>query len=244
MASPKRRKHQLVLNQEQIAALERISSHDADYIIGIDEVGVGCWAGPVVVAGVAVPKGWSDPMVDDSKELSPARREKALDEVILPAIAGCCLLSNTAEVIDEIGIELAKTQLTEGVALYLRQRFPGCLIVQDGNRPVAVNGTKKNVVCVVKGDSLVPAVSAASIVAKVTRDRYMREQHELYPDFGFNTNVGYHSLKHKHALMAQGPTPLHRRSFRPVKEAISVRKALGETDSEPLTATLKELVNC
>ena len=93
MSSPKRRKKQLVLNQKQLEGLERISSHQATHVIGIDEVGIGCWAGPVVVAGVAVPKDWSDPSVDDSKELSPNKRERVLDQVILPAIAGSCLLS-------------------------------------------------------------------------------------------------------------------------------------------------------
>lgn len=244
MRSPRSRKYKVGLNQQQVEALERISAHPAEYIIGIDEVGVGCWAGPVVVAGVAVPKNWSDPRVTDSKELSSSRREMALQQVILGVARATCVLSQTAADIDRVGIETSKNQLTEGVALFLRERFPGCLIVQDGNRPVAVNGTEKNVVCVVKGDVLVPAVSAASILAKVTRDNYMRQQHQLYPEYGFDTNVGYHSLKHKHALMALGPTPLHRRSFRPVREAISTRKALGEMDSAPLTAKLGELVNC
>lgn len=205
------------LTAQQHHALGRIASSQSRVICGIDEVGRGSFAGPIVVAGVVFPKDFDHEDIDDSKRLSHSKRVRVLHEIIYPNALATVILSQTARYIDEVGISVVQEQLTEGVALYMRNRFKNCLVVQDGELPVEVDGSSRNVVWMAKADQLVPSVSAASIVAKVSRDLFMRGMAEHFPGYGFETNVGYHSAEHMRGLRQYGVCELHRKSWKPVK---------------------------
>ena len=239
-----KRKNHNELSPLQRDALKRIEESKAEFIIGIDEVGMGCWAGPMAVAGVVVPKGWTHPDVMDSKEFKQKRDKmfRVLLEAVYPNVLDKCLLSRPAHLLDEYGLEASQRYLTEGVAVMLRQRYPGALVVQDG-APVPVDGSLRRVIALPKADLHVKAVGAASILAKVSRDQNMIQQSKVYPGYGFETNMGYHSLTHKQALREQGPTPLHRRSFRPVKEIIRDRLFGEQNPPTRLTVPFTALVN-
>jgi ribonuclease HII len=216
---PKREPH---LTQDQFVGLQRLSSSSAEHIIGIDEVGMGSWAGPVVVAGVCVRREWDHPSVRDSKRLTHKTRQKALYEQIYPNALAYVVLSKSSAEIDRIGIKTAHAQLMEGVGLYLRHRFPKALVVMDGDEKFAIpdgqelNNGYRGVIAFKKADDQVPCVRAASILAKVSRDLFMKAEAEKHPGYGFETNVGYHSHVHKQALDRWGITPLHRKSYKPV----------------------------
>jgi ribonuclease HII len=210
------------LMRRQLEALERIDRHPSSVTIGIDEVGMGAWAGPVTVAVVVLPKGWAHAEVTDSKKLTGKQREKALRTHVLPNALFHCVLSMPSVAVDRVGIKRARDCLTESVGWLARVRFPTALIVQDGKEDevVPVDGSTHSIICLPKADALVPAVGAASILAKVTRDTHMKEMDKLHPGYGFANNVGYHSKTHKVFLEKNGPSPIHRRSYEPVKKVL------------------------
>ena len=213
--APKKR---LILHESQIHALEKIGASDAEYVIGVDEVGLGSWAGPITVAAAVLPKGWSHPSVKDSKQLTKVGRRKA-DALIRTVALSHCILSSNNEEIDQVGIGTARELLTLVCIEYCLRYFPDALVVQDGDLPVLLGGPPSSyLVWLPKADVLVPAVSAASVLAKVYRDNFMMNQAQVYPGYGFETNVGYGSEKHMDGLHRYGLCPLHRRSYRPVKK--------------------------
>jgi len=209
------------INPRQARALEELKTFSSSHVIGIDEVGIGCLAGPVVVAGIAVPKDWSHPSVKDSKKMTKRQRMVTMQQVIYEQELPFCMVYRSADNIDKEGVRACIEQLTEGAALYLRRRFPDAPVVQDGELPVSVDGSMKGVITLAKADALVQAVSAASIVAKVSRDEYMVEQARLYPWWGFEKNMGYPSLEHAAAIQKYGLCPLHRLSYGPVKKYLA-----------------------
>lgn len=211
----------ITFKPSQLRALEAINRSEAMHVIGIDESGIGCIAGPIVIAGVVVPKGWSHPAVKDSKLMSRGQRARALQEVIYAQDLPTCMLFRHAQEIDEVGVRDSIRQLTEGVALYLRRRFPDALVVQDGEDPVPIDGSNKGVIYLAKADMHVPAVSAASILAKESHDLYMLQQHKLYPHWDFDNNMGYPSLKHRQAVAEHGLSPIHRLSYRTAKKYLT-----------------------
>lgn len=179
-------------------------------VVGLDEVGRGCWAGPLVAGAVLL----REPIVGlkDSKKLSKLRREK-LDAEIRVSAAAFGLGWVTAAEIDEVG-------LTEAVHLAMERAFAGISlpyerIVIDGNYNFFADNPRSS--AIIGADSTTPAVSAASIIAKVARDRYMAEAALEFPDYGFEKHVGYGTAAHQSALKANGITVLHRRSFKPVR---------------------------
>ncbi len=204
------------LSPQQERALERLASSSSEYVIGIDEVGLGCWAGPVTVAAVVFRKDFDHDKIVDSKRISHKKRMAVLQQHILPNAQLFCVLSQPNTAVDAEGLREVQGRLTEGCALFCRHRFPRTFVVQDGDIPFEIDGGVTRVVWMPKADAIVPAVSAASILAKVTRDLYMKQQAELYPGYGWKTNVGYRSNKHIWGLENLGVTPLHRRSFKPV----------------------------
>ena len=186
-------------------------------IVGIDEVGRGPWAGPLVVGAVVL--GCDIVGLTDSKKLTAKRRE-ILNEEIIEKAAGVGLGWVHADELDEIGLSQS---LVEATKRALRQiTVPYHEIIIDGTvNFLADTGKGSYVTTLKKADLLIPSVSAASIVAKVARDEYMRLQDEIYPKYGFASHVGYGTAKHKAALDLHGATPLHRMSFGPLAGAKS-----------------------
>lgn len=178
---------------------------------GVDEAGCGPLAGPVVAAAVILDPGRPVAGLDDSKNLSELRRETLFDIITSRAIATAVAVVEPA-IIDRINILQATLEAMRRAVAGLTVS-PGQALV-DGNRPPQLDCA---VQCIVGGDGLEPAISAASIVAKVTRDRLMVELHGEYPGYGFDRHKGYPTKAHLEALTRLGPCPAHRKSFRPVK---------------------------
>ncbi len=184
-------------------------------ILGIDEVGRGPWAGPLVVGAVVL----GDVTIEgltDSKKLSKKRRE-VLDERIRQDAAGYGLGWVTAAEIDTIG--LSKSLVLATTRAVAQIRTPYHEIIIDGTVNFLKDTNKGGYVTTIpKADLLVPAVSAASIIAKVARDTYMAEQAVIYPEYGFAAHVGYGTAQHSQAIAKYGITSLHRLSFKPLRK--------------------------
>ena len=184
-------------------------------LAGVDEVGRGPLAGPVVAAAVILDDERPVKGLRDSKVLSPLRRERLFDEIMARALCVSIAEASAAE-IDRLNI-LQATMLAMQRAVE-RLRLPPARVLVDGNRlPVL----KMPAQAIVKGDAQVPAISAASIVAKVHRDRWCQTLHERWPMYGFDGHKGYPTAVHLQALAEHGPCPEHRRSFAPVRQAVA-----------------------
>lgn len=195
--------------------LDRKLWKQSKYLCGIDEAGVGPLAGPVVAAAVVLPRDCSLPGVNDSKLIAPKRRA-----VLYGRILGKCLAWGIGIVsprrIDEINIRnagfeamkkaYARLGLVPDYTIVDGWRIPGFDIPQEG---------------IIKGDRKSLSIAAASIIAKVTRDAIMGRMHERYPGYGFDRNKGYPTPEHFAALDRLGVTPIHRRSFEPVRAAMT-----------------------
>lgn len=193
---------------DRLAHAQMLLAHDAQYvgvIAGIDEVGRGPLAGNVVTACVVMPKEPVLPWIDDSKKLSEMRREKVYEEIMAHAqYVG--IGQATPEEIDRINIlEATKKAMREAAA-----QVPADVFLIDAVTGLGLNGQE---VAIIKGDANSYAIAAASIIAKVTRDRQLIELDKLYPEYGFARNKGYGTPEHIAALKAIGPCPAHRRSF-------------------------------
>ena len=189
-------------------------------ILGIDEVGRGPWAGPLVVGAVILGGAEIDGL-DDSKKLTKKRRE-ALDVEIREKAAAWALGWVSAQELDAIGmseaLRLATRRAVEQIQAQCRQQnLAFSEIIIDG-KVNFLRGTalEKFVATIPKADGLIPSVSAASIVAKVARDQFMVEKAAVYPGYGFASNAGYGVAKHQAAIERLGVTPLHRLSFAPL----------------------------
>ena len=183
-------------------------------IAGVDEAGRGPLMGPVVAAAVILDERNPIKGLADSKVLTALRREKLYDEIRAKALCFSIAMA-TAEEIDSLNI-LQATMLAMKRAVETLRLKPHKVLV-DGNRlPVLVILSE----AIVKGDALVPAISAASILAKVYRDRWCQEFHLEYPQYGFAGHKGYGTAEHLAALREHGACPQHRRSFAPVAEVL------------------------
>ncbi|TAL15230.1 ribonuclease HII [Patescibacteria group bacterium] len=204
-------------------------------ILGIDEVGRGPWAGPLVV-GAVVLGGAQIEGLTDSKKLSKKRREQ-LDILIREHASGVGLGWVDAAEIDEIGLSSALVLATRRAVEQVTASYHEIII--DGTINFLKDTTKgRYVTTVKKADLLVPAVSAASIVAKVARDAYMIKQATIYPEYGFEDHVGYGTAAHIAAIDKLGVTPLHRLSFAPLAKYRTNDMDLSRTDPKA-TAALK-----
>jgi ribonuclease HII len=188
------------------------------HIGGVDEAGRGPLAGPVVAAVVVLAPQQRIDGVRDSKQLTAARRDELFDVVRRDALAWAIGQADVNE-IDDLNI-LHATMLAMGRAVGRLALLPGLLRI-DGNRAPDLPGYAGVTETVVGGDRRCPAIGAASILAKVSRDRMMRELDARYPAYGFARNKGYPTPAHRDALIRIGPCPAHRRSFRPVREALA-----------------------
>jgi ribonuclease HII len=182
-------------------------------VAGVDEVGRGPLAGPVVAAAVVLPQSFAPDGINDSKKLSDRQRQTAFARICREAegIGVGCI---DAEVIDRLNI-LQAALLAMATAIDQLTPPPDYLLV-DGNQPVKRPMAQ---LTVTRGDSRSLSIAAASIVAKVTRDRLMADYHRLYPAYGFDRHKGYPTRAHREALQAHGGCPIHRRSFRGVPDA-------------------------
>lgn len=183
-------------------------------VAGVDEVGRGPLAGPVVTAAVILDPGKPIEGLADSKKLSEKRREKLEMLIREQALAFAIGRAEPLE-IDQLNI-LQATLLAMKRAVEGLSQAPGHVLV-DGIHAPALNCT---VTTVIKGDQSEPAIAAASILAKVTRDREMLEMDALYPGYGFARHKGYPTKQHQQALIELGPTDIHRRSFSPVQMSL------------------------
>lgn len=183
-------------------------------IAGVDEAGRGPLAGPVVAAAVILDDKAPIKGLADSKQLTAKRREQLYDEIRAKALC-CSVAQATVNEIDRLNILQATLLAMQRAVQGLRLK-PAKVLV-DGNRLPALNVMAE---AIVSGDALVPSISAASIVAKVTRDRILNELHDRHPEYGFNRHKGYGTAKHLLALQRLGPLDEHRRSFAPVARAL------------------------
>lgn len=190
----------------RLSAYEREYSEYA-YICGIDEVGRGPLAGPVVAGAVILPKDCDILYINDSKQLSEKKREELYDIIMEKAVA-CAVGYASPERIDEINI-LQATYEAMREAVGRLTPMPDILL----NDAVTIPEVPIRQVPIIKGDAKSISIGAASILAKVTRDRLMVEYHKIFPEFDFAANKGYGSAAHIEALRKYGPTPIHRRSF-------------------------------
>ena len=195
-----------ILRMEEMKQFERKYAH-LGYICGIDEVGRGPFAGPVVACAVILPPDPGLLYLDDSKKLSEKKREE-LFEVILREAVSIGIGMRDAGRIDEINI-LQATYEAMREAIGNLSVEPAVLL----NDAVTIPGVAIRQVPLIKGDQKSVSIAAASIVAKVTRDRMMREYDALMPEYGFAANKGYGTQEHIEAIRKYGPSKLHRRSF-------------------------------
>ena len=184
-------------------------------VAGVDEAGRGPLAGPVVAAAVILDDLKPIKGLADSKVLTAARREKLYDEIRAKALC-CSIAQASVQEIEELNIlqatMLAMRRAVEGL------RLKPVKVLVDGNRIPVLDVLAE---AIVKGDAKVPAISAASILAKVTRDRWCAEYDLQYPQYGFAKHKGYGTAEHMDALLAHGACPEHRKTFRPIAEVLA-----------------------
>jgi ribonuclease HII len=184
-------------------------------IAGVDEAGRGPLAGPVVVAAVILPDNYDLDSLDDSKRLSASRRERLVPMIEAQAIAYAVEFIDVEE-IDRVNILQATLNGMQRAVESLDPAPQRAMI--DGNRAPSL---PCEVETVIGGDGLIASISAASILAKVYRDRLMLTMHDEYPGYGFDRHKGYPTAHHLACLKTLGPCPIHRRSFAPVRKAIA-----------------------
>ncbi len=194
-----------------------------EIVAGVDEVGRGCLAGPVVAAACVLPAGIDDiPGVRDSKSLSPKRREELVRTIRERASAVSVAAASRRE-IDRLNIRgataLAMRRALRRLGLWDHAIIDGPLMKEFADEPCTG---------LIDGDALCLSVSCASILAKEARDHLMRRLARRYPEYGWERNVGYGTTEHLAALSACGPTPHHRRTFKPVRDLLERSQPVGE----------------
>ena len=204
------KEERLIAERARILAMKEYEIQYGDthaFIAGIDEVGRGPFAGPVYAAAVILPKDEEILYLNDSKKLSEKKREELYDVIMDKAVAvGIGCRDNNR--IDEINILQATFEAMQDAVKHLKVK-PDLLL----NDAVIIPKIDIEQVKIIKGDAKSVSIAAASIIAKVTRDRYMTKIDKEYPGYGFAKNKGYGTSEHIKALKELGPTPLHRRSF-------------------------------
>jgi len=193
----------------------------AQRILGIDEAGRGPLAGPCVVAGVILPKGYVHPLINDSKKLSEKQRERCFKDIVLDAL-WIGVISVLPETIDQRNIY----QATRDANIHLIALANADLCLTDA---MPVSGQKIPVYDFIKGDSRSISIASASIIAKVCRDAMMRDYDLQYPEYGFKQHKGYPTKAHIEALRTYGITPIHRKSYAPVAAVMKPNLFGGES---------------
>lgn len=217
----------VVRSENGLWALERVLQRSGfPYVAGADEAGRGACAGPLVVAAVVLPTGRRGevPGLADSKLLTAAAREAAYDKVVRRALCWSVVVVPSAEV-DRFGLHVMNVRAMRQAVCRLEQS--PSYVLTDGF-PIA--GMPAPALAVWKGDRVAACVAAASVVAKVTRDRLMRELHECWPEYDFAQHKGYITPEHTAALAEHGPCPQHRFSY------VNVRACMRQTESMQVPA--------
>ena len=184
------------------------------HVAGVDEAGRGPAAGPVMIAAVILPPYWECPGLNDSKKLSPAKRDELYDKIMQDAVAVSCVSKSETE-IDTLDIYHAAMQGMYDAVAGLDTVAEAVLIDAMPLRELTVPHQS-----IVHGDAVSASIAAASIIAKVTRDRVMIAYDKTYPQYGFAVHKGYLTQRHMDALKTYGPCPIHRRSFEPIKSMV------------------------
>ena len=196
------------MEQIDLWALEAQCRREGALLVcGADEAGAGPLAGDVYAAAVILPWGWVPEGLNDSKQVTPKRRDRLFDEIREKAVAWA-VTSVDAAGIDEMNILAARLLAMDRAIKALDPAADFALI--DGNRDKGISCPHRTVV---KGDSLSANIAAASILAKVSRDRYMEEMAKVYPEYEFDRHKGYPTKHHYELLRQYGPCPIHRKSF-------------------------------
>lgn len=206
--------------------MSQISNYDANnysinksYVVGCDEVGWGAVAGPLVIVGVRAPRDWNFEGLNDSKKMTPGSRETMrakLGKLIEEKVITWYLAERSNVQIDKVGVATALRECYIEVFAALHDKQS--LIIVDGN--LKFDKTVEDAydrVSLIKADGKIPAVAAASILAKTYRDEKMKILHPLHPMYGWDSNVGYPNPGHLQAISKHGPCPLHRMSYAPMR---------------------------
>ncbi|MGN1390997.1 MAG: ribonuclease HII [Sharpea porci] len=190
------------------------------YIIGLDEAGRGPMAGPLVVGGVIFPEGFYDERINDSKKLTEKKREALYDLIVEKALAYDIEVISVEEV-DLLNVyEASRTGMRRIIErISVKPDFALTDAMPLGNDAI-------DHLAIIKGDAKSMSIGGASILAKVTRDRIMKEYAQIYPEYGFEKHKGYVTKAHKEALEKYGVCPIHRRSFKPVQEILHKQLSL------------------
>lgn len=197
--------------QEMLQYEMKVREQGVTYIAGIDEVGRGPLAGPVVCAAVILPESFYLPGLTDSKKLSKQKREYFFEMIEKEAIA-CSVSMIHADEIDTLNIyEATKKAMCQAVHLLKKQ--PQHLLIDAMKLPIPIEQTS-----IIKGDQKSISIAASSIIAKVTRDKYMEQVAKRYPQYGFDSHMGYGTKEHLEAIERYGIIEEHRKSFRPISE--------------------------
>ena len=186
-------------------------------IAGVDEAGKGSWAGPIVAAAVILPEKFDPKKVNDSKVMTPRQREQMFVHITRAAISWAVGVVSP-QFIDRRGIVAANKKALLDALKKLHVR-PQAILVDA----VKLKVGKKPVKSIIDGDAKVLSIAAASVVAKVVRDQLMIGQHRLFPKYDFHIHKGYGTSRHARLLKIYGPCPIHRRTFKPVKELIRTK---------------------
>lgn len=198
---------------DQRFEIERTYWAKGQIVAGLDEVGRGPLAGPIVVAAVILPQDFNVVGVNDSKKLSAKKREEYAELIKAKAIS-YAIVEKSPAVIDQVNISRAD-ELAMREAVGLLTVKPDCLLVDQIAHKLDVGIPEHELI---KGDSRSNSIAAASIIAKVYRDQLMAQYAKQYPQYGFEKNAGYGTAEHLLALKEYGPCPIHRQSFAPVKD--------------------------
>ena len=188
-------------------------------VLGVDEAGRGCWAGPLVVAGCILPNNYRNDKIKDSKQLSPTQREKLFEQIIEDAISYQIVFVSPTDV-DKFNPKQASINAMFEIVKTIQPR-PTVALIDAEKLPKS--GIKT--ISIIKGDANSISIAAASILAKVTRDRYMVENADKFPHFSFAKHKGYGTAEHLKELNHNGPIKyFHRYSYKPVKEILKKSK--------------------
>jgi len=196
-------------------------------IAGVDEVGRGCWAGPVYASAAILPDGMKHRHLNDSKLLIKEYREELSHFLCSHSEIHWSIGIATVEEIDTHNILRASLLAMRRAVEGLKHQPHLCLI--DGNMKAGLTCEEKTIV---DGDALCPSIAAASVIAKVARDRAMSDLAALYPAYGLENHKGYGTPEHQRALALHGPCPIHRKSFRPIRESACAVASNDSADRE------------